>query len=63
MWISNDQNPLFSRNSDQLKIPEKIKRTDIWVETKLKPDDVVKTAGKLLHEFGYGKDDLKIVAR
>lgn len=63
LWISNDQNPLFSRNSDQLKIPEKIKRTDIWVETKLKPDDVVKTAGKLLHEFGYGKDDLKIVAR
>lgn len=60
LWISNDQKPHFSRYSDQLRIPEKIKQTDIFVETKLNPDDIVKTAGKLLTEFGYNKDELII---
>ena len=63
LWISDDQKPLFSRYSDQLRIPEKIKQTDIYVETKLTPDQVVKTVSKLLTEFGYGKDVLSIDAR
>ena len=63
LWISDDQKPRFSRYSDQLRIPEKIKRTDIYVETKLSPDEVVKTAKKLLTEFGYNKDDLSIETR
>ena len=41
-------------------MPEKIKKTDIFVETKLNPDETVKTAGKLLTEFGYNKDELVI---
>ncbi|MGD8257612.1 MAG: hypothetical protein PVG70_00505 [Desulfobacterales bacterium] len=60
LWISNDQKPHFSRYSDQLRMPEKIKKTDIFVETKLNPDETVKTAGKLLTEFGYSKDELVI---
>jgi hypothetical protein len=60
LWISNEQKPRFSRYGDQLRMPEKVKRTDIYVETKLSPDEVVRTCGKLLAEFGYHKDDLKI---
>jgi hypothetical protein len=63
LWISDDQKTCFSRNSDQLQIPEKIKKTDIFVETKMTPDRVVKTAEKLLEEFGYNKNDLSIEAR
>ena len=63
LWISDDQKTCFSRNSDQLQIPEKIKKTDIFVETKMTPDRVVKTAEKLLEEFGYNKKDLRIEAR
>jgi hypothetical protein len=63
LWISNDQRPYFSRYSDQLRIPEKIKRTDIWVETQLSPDEIVKTAGKLLAEFGYSTADLSFDTR
>ena len=63
LWISDDQQPRFSRYSDQLRIPEKIKRTDIYVETKLSPDEVVKTAKKILTEFGYNQDELSINAR
>jgi hypothetical protein len=60
LWISNEQKPRFSRYGDQLRMPEKVKRTDIYVETKLNPGEVVRTCGKLLAEFGYNKDDLKI---
>ena len=62
LWISDDQKTCFSRYSDQLRIPEKIKRTDIFVETRLTPDEVVKTAEKLLEEFGYDRKDLSIDA-
>jgi len=60
LWISNEQKPRFSRYGDQLRMPEKVKRTDIYVETKLNPDEVVRTSSKLLGEFGYSKDDLAI---
>jgi hypothetical protein len=62
LWISNEQKPRFSRYGDQLRMPEKVKHTDIFVETKLAPDEVVRTCGKLLAEFGYNKNDLKIEA-
>jgi predicted type IV restriction endonuclease len=62
LWISNDQKTRFSRYGDQLRIPEKVKRTDIYVETKLNPEEVVRTSCQLLAEFGYGRDDLDIEA-
>ena len=63
LWIADDQKTCFSRYWDQLRIPEKIKGTDIYVETKMTPDEVVHTAGKLLEEFGYNPKDLCIDAR
>ena len=63
LWIADDQKTCFSRYWDQLRIPEKIKGTDIYVETKMTPDEVVHTAGKLLEEFGYNPNDLRIDAR
>jgi hypothetical protein len=62
LWISNEQKARFSRYGDQLRIPEKVKKTDIYVETKMNPDEVVRTSVKLLAEFGYSKDDLDIDA-
>ena len=63
LWISDNQKPYFSRYSDQLRIPEKIKETDIYVETRMNPDEVAKTAHKLIETFGYSQDDLSIDAR
>jgi len=62
LWISNEQKARFSRYGDQLRIPVKVKRTDIYVETKMNPDEVVRTSAKLLAEFGYSKEDLEIDA-
>ena len=62
LWISGQYTTYFSRNEEELHIPEKIKKTDIYVETKLSPDEIVKTAGLLLTEFGYSPDMLMITA-
>jgi len=63
LWLYDDQKPCFSRYSDQLKFPEKIKKTNIYVETKLSPEEVLKTVGDLLNEFGYGHEDLVITTQ
>ena len=63
LWLSNDRKSYFSRYKDQLSIPEKIKGTDIYVETKLKPDDIVKTTDMLISEFGYSPDDLVMATK
>jgi hypothetical protein len=63
LWLYDDHNPCFSRYSDQLRIPEKIKKTNIYVETKLAPEEIVKTVGDLLTEFGYGHDELVITTQ
>jgi len=60
LWISNDQKTRFSRYGDQLRMPEKIKRTDIYVETKMNPGEIVRTCYQLLAEFGFRKEDLDI---
>jgi predicted type IV restriction endonuclease len=62
LWISGEDKTYFSRYSDQLRIPEKIKGTDIYVETKLGPDEIVKTSRSLLKEFGYEPGELTITA-
>jgi len=63
LWLYDDHNPCFSRYSDQLRIPEKIKKTNIYVETKLAPEEIVKTVGDLLTEFGYGHEELVITTQ
>lgn len=63
LWLYADPNPCFSLYSDQLKIPEKIKKTNIYVETKLAPEEIVKTVGDLLTEFGYAHEDLVITTQ
>jgi hypothetical protein len=62
LWISGEDKTYFSRYSDQLRIPEKIKGSDIYVETKLGPDEIVKTSRSLLSEFGYDATELSITA-
>jgi hypothetical protein len=60
LWISPNQKRLFSRYSDQLRLPEQIDQTDIFVESKLTSEEIVRAAKALLTEFGHDKNDLII---
>jgi hypothetical protein len=62
LWISGKDKTFFSKYQDQLNIPEEINKTEIYVETKLTPNEVVKILKTLLAEFGYSWDEFTIVA-
>mgnify|MGYP005810388861 CR=1 FL=1 len=55
--------PYFTRNQNELRSPEIINGTDIYVETNLSANSILKLAIDLLSLFGYTKDDLSIEVR
>ncbi len=50
----------FSRNSSELREPRRIGNTDIYVETNLSANAIVKLCRKIVALFGYRKEDLII---
>lgn len=57
--LRGTKKPYFTKNRDELRIPKKIKGTDIFVETHLSANGIVKLCKDVLSLFGY-KDSLKI---
>jgi len=55
--------PYFTRNQDELRIPEKINGTDIYVEINLSANSIVKLSMDVLSLFGYTREDLSIEVR
>ncbi len=52
--------PYFTRNANELRVPQKIDKTNIYFETNLSSNDIVKMCFKVLSLFGYSNEDLKI---
>jgi len=50
----------FSRNANDLRLPLKIKGTDIYYESNLSANSIVKLCNELLNIFGYDTDSVKI---
>ena len=55
--------PYFTRNQNELRAPERIDGTDIYVEVHLSSDSIVKLSIDILALFGYTRDDLSIGAQ
>ncbi len=55
--------PYFTRNPNELRAPEKINETDIYVEINLSANSIVKLSIDILSLFGYTKDDFSIETR
>lgn len=60
--LKGRKRPYFSRNKDELWNPRKISNTDIFAETNLSANSIVKICFDVLALFGYSKNDLKIDA-
>lgn len=56
----NSKRIFFSRNKNRFHVPFKIEDTDIYLETKITSNDVVRLSYQVIREFGYYYDDLKI---
>lgn len=51
----------FSKDEDELRKPEMIKNTDIYVETNLNNNQKIQICKAMLGIFGYRSDDFKII--
>ena len=60
--IRGRKRPYFTRNASELRIPERFQNTNIFVETNLSADQIVKICFAMLDVFGYSRDDLRIEA-
>jgi predicted type IV restriction endonuclease len=56
--IRGDKNIYFSRNKDELKSPEPIEGTDVYVETAFGKEMLFKIAGKVVALFDYSEDSI-----
>ena len=52
--------PYFTKSPGELRIPEQVTGTDIYVEVNLSANSIVKLSRDILALFGYGTDDLSI---
>jgi len=59
-WHSVGKKYYFNTNPDELRFPAGIAGTDIFVETYLNPNEMVKIALSVLSEFKFAESDLKV---
>ncbi len=58
--LAGRKRPYFTKNRNELRKPEKIGNTDIYVETHLNANNIVKLSKSIIAFFGYKSDDLSI---
>ena len=61
--LKGRKRPYFARNPDELREPKMLNGTDIYIETNLSANGIVKRSRDVLSLFGYAKNDLSIEAR
>ncbi len=60
--ISGRKRPYFSLTGNELRAPQQINNSKIYVETNLNANRIVKICFEMLATFGYTDDDLRIEA-
>lgn len=60
--LQGRKRPYFSKNANELRIPEKINSTDIFVDVNLSANGIAKMCRDVLSLFGYSKEDFTIEA-
>ena len=59
-WHSVGRKYYFSKNKNDLRFPEKIDGTEIYVETFLTPNEAARAAFSMIQFFGYPRNDFVI---
>ncbi len=61
--LTGRKRPYFTKNPNKLRHPERINNTDIYVETHLNSNRIVKLSKDIIELFGYKRDQLHIEVR
>lgn len=60
--LQGRKRPYFTKNANELRVPEKIEGTDMFVEINLSANSIVKMCLDVLSLFGYSEKDFNIEA-
>jgi hypothetical protein len=63
LYLKGRKRPYFTKNPSELRSPEKINNTNIFVETNLSANSIVKLSKSIIEIFGYKEEDLSIEIR
>lgn len=55
--------PYFTRNPNELRSPERVNNTNIYIETNLSANSIVKLSKSVISLFGYKEENLSIEVR
>lgn len=61
--LKGRKRPYFTKNSNELRAPININETDIYIETNLSANSIVKLSIEIISLFGYTKEDISIEKR
>lgn len=60
LQLRGDKRPYFTKNPDELRAPQEIEGSDIFMETNLSSNYIVKIAKSVITLFGYSDKDLNV---
>lgn len=60
LTLKGKKRPYFTYDKNELRVPQKINKTNIFVEVNLSANFIIKICHKLLATFGYLNNDLRI---
>lgn len=60
VWYSIGDKYYFSKDMNELRCPEQIEDTEIFIQTYMTPNEAVKVAYSILSFFGYSQDDFSV---
>ncbi len=60
LWHSIGDKYYFSKDMNELRFPEQIEGTEIFLQTNMTINDAVKVAYSIVSFFGYSKDDFSV---
>ncbi|MDP3623096.1 MAG: hypothetical protein Q8R66_04095 [Methanobacteriaceae archaeon] len=58
--LKGTKRPYFTKNKNELRIPKRIDNSDIFMETNLSANHIVKICRDLISVFGYSEESLEI---
>jgi negative regulator of replication initiation len=63
LQLQGRKRPYFTRNQDELRVPQQIENSGIFMETNLSSNQIVKISLSVISLFGYSERDFTVKAR
>ena len=63
LQLQGRKRPYFTKNPDELRVPQQIENSDIYMETNLSSNQIIKIVISVISLFGYSEKDFSVETR